>query len=256
MIHLSQCSVIECLGAGGELFVVRLESLQLAAATRAGQFLNIRTMDGLWGPLLRRPFSVSNIEGGIVSILFNMVGTGTKILASRRAGDLLDVLGPLGKPFNVAGEFDTALLVGGGVGVAPFPLLTKELRREGKSISTLLGARNQHAIYSDGLLDLHCATENGSVGMKGNVVQLLEDFLSKHDVARPKIFGCGPTPMLRALSVFAQERHIPCELSLEGDMACGVGICQGCPVERTGDGKKYALTCVEGPTFDCREVRV
>jgi len=239
-----------------ELFIVRFESSQLAAETRAGQFLNIRALDGAWGPLLRRPFSVSSIKNDTLSLLFNIVGTGTRILASRRVGDTLDVLGPLGKPFGVLGDYDSAILVGGGVGVAPFPLLTKELVRIGKSVTTLLGSRNREMIFSEGLQNVQLATDDGSVGMRGNVIKLLEQFLQKSELHHPKIFGCGPTPMLRALSELAQRMNLPCELSLEGDMACGVGICQGCPVERTGGERRYALTCIEGPSFDCREVKL
>jgi dihydroorotate dehydrogenase electron transfer subunit len=218
--------------------------------------LNIRAFDGAWGPLLRRPFSVSSIDNNTLSILFNVVGTGPRILSSRRVGDTLDVLGPLGKPFGVPGDYDEAILVGGGVGVAPFPLLTKELLRAGKPVTTLLGARNKEMIFLEGLQNVQLATDDGSVGMRGNVVELLERFFQTNRTIRPKIFGCGPTPMLRALSEFAKRMNLYCELSLEGDMACGVGICQGCPVERTNGEKQYALTCVEGPTFDCREVRL
>ena len=98
------------------------------------------------------------------------------------------------------------------------------------------------------------AGNRGVFDVRGTVVELLERNLSSNPVMRPKMFGCGPTPMLKALSAFAQEAGIECELSLEGDMACGVGLCQGCPVERANGRRKYALVCVEGPTFNCKEI--
>jgi dihydroorotate dehydrogenase electron transfer subunit len=197
---------------------------------------------------------VSRVEGRIVEILFNVVGVGTSILASKRPGDTLDLLGPLGKPFNIRDDFETALLVAGGVGVAPFPLLTDWLMRAGKQIVTFLGARSVYQLSRAYVTNLHVATEDGSEGFQGTVVELLERYLDSHPVVQPKIFGCGPTNMLRALSVVAQRRAIACELSLEGEMACGIGLCQGCPVERADGAAKYALVCKEGPTFNCEEI--
>lgn len=238
---------------GDGLFVLRFHSAAIARETKPGQFVNVRTGDGFL-PLLRRPFSVSRIEGSVVEILYNIVGTGTKALSHKRPGDDLDVLGPLGVPFNHRMVFETALVVAGGVGVAPFPLLTECLLREGKNIASFIGARSAYQLYREYLIDPHVATDDGSAGFKGNVVQLLEHYLTSHNPPKPKIFGCGPTVMLKALSRFAQERNIACDLSLEGDMACGIGLCQGCPVERVGGSKKYALVCKEGPTFNCQDI--
>jgi dihydroorotate dehydrogenase electron transfer subunit len=99
------------------------------------------------------------------------------------------------------------------------------------------------------------ATDDGSEGFRGTVVELLEHTLQAGTPAGPKIFGCGPTAMLRALAGCARERDIPCEVSLEGPMACGIGICQGCPVELAEGENKYALMCTDGPTFDIRRIK-
>ncbi len=233
-----------------------LKCPEVASSMRAGQFVNVRVRDDGWDPLLRRPFSVSRVDGDRIDLVFNVVGVGTKAMSSYEPGRSVDLLGPLGKPFAVDADFETALLVGGGLGVAPLPALTDELRRRGKSAITFLGARSRSQLYREHLFELHVATDDGSEGHHGTVVDLLSVYLGEHTVPSPMIFACGPTPMLRALGAFAKERSIPCELSLEGEMACGIGLCQGCPVERVGGAKRYALVCTEGPTFRAGEVIV
>ena len=235
------------------LFVLRFRSAMIAQTTQPGQFVNVRITDG-FVPFLRRPFSVSRVDGTLVELLFNVVGVGTELLSSRRPGDELDVLGPLGVPFGYRGDYDTALIVAGGLGVAPFPILTECLLREEKQIASFVGARSAYQLYRMHLKNPHYATDDGSAGFKGTVVQMLERHLNSHTVSKPKLFGCGPTKMLQALSEFAQKNGIECELSLEGDMGCGIGLCQGCPVERVNGKKKYALVCTEGPTFNCQDI--
>jgi dihydroorotate dehydrogenase electron transfer subunit len=146
------------------------------------------------------------------------------------------------------------VIVAGGVGVAPFPFLTDRLRLRKKAIITFVGARSSGLLAVEGLENVRAATDDGTEGFRGNVVELLASAIGSGGVAGPKIFGCGPTPMLKALQALALGSGIPCELSLEGDMACGVGICQGCPVRRTEGAKKYALTCTEGPAFAASEI--
>ena len=238
------------------MFVLRFASEEIAERVKPGQFVNIRAADGVGGPLLRRPFSVSRIEGNNVELFFNVIGTGTRLLASKRPGDKLDVLGPLGKPFGCGGEFETAVLVGGGLGVAPFPLLTTELLDSGKRVITFVGSRGKQQLYSAHLQNVQVATDDGSKGFRGTVVQMLEGYLDSTNIVKPKIFGCGPTRMLISLSEVAKKRSLSCELSLEGDMACGIGICQGCPVEVVSGKKKYALVCTDGPTFNCLDVNL
>jgi dihydroorotate dehydrogenase electron transfer subunit len=235
------------------IYVVSLRSEHLTKYASPGQFVNIRCGDGCL-PLLRRPFSISRVEGDVLELMFNVVGQGTRMLSSRKSGDLVDVLGPLGVPFSLSGKYETALLVGGGLGAAPLPFLTDRLLREKKRVSTFLGARSANQLTERFLVDVHVSTDDGSKGFHGTIVAALKGYLSTNKPERPKIFGCGPTPMLKALAELADSTGIECELSLEGDMACGMGICQGCPVERTDGKKKYALVCVEGPTFDSHEI--
>lgn len=235
------------------IHVLTMRAPGIAASVRAGQFLNIRTTDSLI-PLLRRPFSVYRRDGDDLEIIFNVVGAGTKILAGAPGSATLDVIGPLGNSFGVRGGFEEALLVAGGLGVAPLPVLTAELRKEGKLMHTFLGARTAAQVVTAHLVDVSVATDDGSAGHHGTVVDLLRAWLSTAPTRSRKIFACGPTPMLRALSAFAAEFGIPCELSLESPMACGIGICQGCPVEVRNRPGKYALICRDGTVFDSNDV--
>jgi len=237
------------------VFVLRFECNEIVCSASPGQFVNIRCGDACL-PLLRRPFSISRVLGDEVELLFNVVGQGTRMLAGKRVGDSLDVLGPLGLPFNFGADFKTGLIVAGGVGVAPFPFLTSVLRKKGKRIVTFLGARTASQLAPTHLDDIHLATDDGTKGYHGTVVDLLRSYLDQHRVESPRLFGCGPTNMLKALTNVAQEMNIECELSLEGDMACGIGLCQGCPVERTKGERKYALVCVEGPTFNSKDILI
>jgi dihydroorotate dehydrogenase electron transfer subunit len=231
------------------IHVLTMHAPRIASSVRAGQFLNIRTSDSLI-PLLRRPFSVYRREGDDLGIIFNVVGAGTKILAGATSSASLDVIGPLGNSFGVGGGYEEALLVAGGLGVAPFPVLTAELLKAGKPVRTFLGARNASQLVRAHLDNVSVSTDDGSAGHHGTVVDLLRAWLTAAPERKRKIFACGPTAMLRALSAFAAEFRVPCEISLESPMACGIGICQGCPVEVKGGPGKYALVCRDGTVFD------
>lgn len=227
---------------------------RMAPLVRAGQFINIK-VDDTKDPLLRRPFSVHDVEGSVLSVMFNVVGRGTAVLARKQKGEPIDLLGPLGKPFGVdSPSFEHAVLIAGGMGVAPMPLLSRALRMAGKQVTTFLGARTKSAAVVEGLDTLRLATDDGSAGFHGTVVALAREALAQVAPAKVKLFACGPTPMLRAVKQMALALDLQCEVSLEGAMACGFGICQGCPVETVGGPKKYLLMCKDGPTFDARSV--
>jgi dihydroorotate dehydrogenase electron transfer subunit len=249
----SSALVTDCREILEGIFLLSFRSPEIARSSAPGQFVNIRCSNGCL-PLLRRPFSISRVDGDSIELMFNVVGQGTSMLSKKKSGDDLDVLGPLGSPFNLHGQFDTAILVGGGLGVAPFPFLTDALLREKKIIQTIIGARSSRLLADRHLLNVQVATDDGSRGFHGTVIELLRTVVPQDGSKNAKIFGCGPTKMLGALSEFVREKGIECELSLEGDMACGMGLCQGCPVERADGRKKYSLVCVEGPTFNSNEI--
>ena len=237
-----------------DTWVLRFRSPELATMLLPGQFLNILTDDGV-DPLLRRPYSISNIYGDLCEILFTVVGKGSGLLSRKRPGDHIGVLGPLGNTFGYTKDFATALIVAGGIGVAPFPLLTTELLQRGRPVLTFLGARNASKVVTRGLVNVHIATDDGSTGYHGTITECLGDFLAGNVIDDAMIFACGPTPMLNSVRDFALDHELRCELSLESEMACGIGICQGCPIERCNCEEAYALVCTEGPCFDARDIK-
>ena len=236
-----------------ETYALRFECEQLATQILPGQFINIR-VNTSFDPLLRRPYSISNVYGNECEILFATVGKGTGILSKKKPGDSIHILGPLGNTFGYTKDFQTALIVAGGIGIAPFPLLIDELRRREKLIHSFIGARTKARVIDDLLPNTQIATDDGSEGFQGTVVSCLDAFLQDHAVDSPFIFACGPNAMLNAVQNYAGIMNIPCELSLESEMACGIGICQGCPVEHVGGERKYALVCTDGPCFDASKI--
>lgn len=237
-----------------DTFALRFHAPELAAVVRPGQFLNILTSDTI-DPLLRRPYSISNVYGDECEIMFARVGKGTTHLADKRPGDRIGVLGPLGNTFGYdKPDFTTALIVAGGIGVAPFPYLTAEFARRGTPLRTFLGARSAARAVTEGLAHVELATDDGSAGYHGTIVACMADSLAARPVERPRIFACGPTRMLEAVQQYALAHGIPCELSLESEMACGIGICQGCPIEHREKDRKYALVCTDGPCFEAGDV--
>jgi dihydroorotate dehydrogenase electron transfer subunit len=250
------CPVISCEEVAAKTYLLRFISTEIAALVRPGQFVNVQAVEINKGPLLRRPFSISRVDGDLVDILFQVVGAGTDLLSQKQPGNSINIIGPLGQSFHVDAEYDDALIVAGGIGVAPFPFLTADLQKRNKRIETFLGFRNSGLVFTSHLNNVHIATDDGSQGFHGNVVQLLESYFHPNKLGKAKIFACGPTVMLKSLTEFAKSKNICCELSLEGQMACGVGICQGCAVERNNNAEKYALVCKDGPTFLSTEVNL
>ena len=237
-----------------DIFQLSFLSPSISRSALPGQFVNVRTENSTV-PLLRRPFSIFSVEGEVVSIIFNIVGAGTTLLSQKKTGDTLDVLGPLGNgvfPFDDE-QFDTAVFVAGGLGVAAFPFLNSRLGNH-KKVITFLGARTSSYIVRNGLENIHVATDDGSEGFHGTVVDMLKKYMMENTFVRPRVYSCGPTPMMRALSKFCVEKSIPCYAALECEMACGIGLCQGCPVETAGSEKKYTLVCKDGPVFEVHDI--
>jgi dihydroorotate dehydrogenase electron transfer subunit len=250
------CPVQHVRQVADNVFVLTFTSEEISQSIQPGQFINIKVHEGI-EPLLRRPFSVYRTSGKDVEIIFNVIGKGTAALRQKRGGEWLDVLGPLGVPFGFdTNHYETAILIGGGLGVAPLPILTGCLKKIGKPVVTFLGSRSADHLAENHLENLKVATDDGSKGFHGTVVDLAKELWSQGMYKQPKIFACGPTPMLRAIVTLSNERNTPCEASLEGPMACGFGICQGCPVELVNSQKKYALVCKNGPVFDIRTIRI
>ncbi len=250
------CPIAEVCNIGENIYVLSFISPEIAEVTRPGQFVNVR-INNSYSPLLRRPFSVYFIEGDEIQILFNTIGRGTKILSEKKDSDKIDIIGPLGKPYTINSDYNYAILVAGGMGVASLPLLTKSLVAQGVSIETFVGARTSKQLILKNLINVHIATDDGSEGFHGTVVDLLQCRLSQnHKIQSTCIFACGPMQMLKKVSELAEKFEIPCELSIETMMACGIGICQGCVVERMNSENKYSLVCKDGPVFNSKTVKI
>ena len=219
-----------------------------------GQFAQLR-IDDSKDTFLRRPISIHNLdrEKNEVSFLVQMVGEGTSSLRKKQPGSVLNAVLPLGRGFTMpTSAAEQFLLVGGGIGIAPLLFMGREMQRMGVRPAFLLGARSA----SDLLLldayracgDVYVTTEDGTEGEKG--------FVTQHSVLQQKRFDriavCGPKPMMMAMASYARREGVPCEVSLENMMACGLGACLCC-VEDTVDGN--VCVCKEGPVFDIKKLK-
>jgi len=251
-LFISESIVEKIIELKDHIYLLKIKSPEIAEKIKPGQFVNIKVCNSST-PLLRRPFSICDVEDSSIFIMFNIHGEGTKILAQKREGECLDVLGPLGNGFLSDDDFTTAIIVAGGMGVAPFPFFTKQIKSK-KEIFSFIGGRSDKDIIKYGLKNPIIATEDGSEGIKGNVIDLLKENESLFKDKKIRFFGCGPTPMLRALKYYCIHSNFECEVSTECAMACGFGICQGCPIESTSISDSYLLVCKDGPVFNIKDV--
>jgi dihydroorotate dehydrogenase electron transfer subunit len=247
---------------GPHTFILHLEGCEPLAACKPGQFVMLR---GEWGrdPLLPRAFSVQAASAGRAEILIKTVGRGTALLETAKPGARFTLLGPLGTSFPAPSETRTDWLVAGGVGLAPLLFHAEAAAAAGLAsrVRLFYGGRSARdlvlvdRIAASGIgLDL--ATEDGSRGSKGYVTGALVSALDAHAAAgrpAPTIMACGPDPMLVAVAKIARARSLPTYLSLEGEMACGIGVCLGCAVPCAG--KPYRYTCKDGPVMSLDELR-
>ena len=234
---------------GPDYFLHTYFAPELSKASEPGQFVEIRVGDGPH-PILRRPFSISFAQGETIQVLFKVVGEGTRLLSMKKKGTLIDIIGPIGTPFEI--EEKPAVLVAGGIGCAPLYFLAARLREAGREVAFLYGARakNDLVLLQEiaGVADeLKTTTEDGSLGTKGLITDLLLPFL----IPDYAIYACGPESMLIALQKMLAERRLEAQFSLENYMACGVGACQGCSIETT---RGFRRVCVDGPVFSSGEI--
>lgn len=224
---------------------------EIASAAKPGQFLHILCGDKVF---LRRPISICDAEGDMLRFIFEVKGEGTKELAEFEVGQQIDIMGPLGNAF-IDGEYENPVVIGGGIGVFPLFKLTKAL----KNATVFLGFRSRDRVVMDeefsAIADTTVSTDDGSYGYNGYAVELLKKHISENPCGI--IYSCGPTPMLRAVKQIAEEAGIPCRLSLEQRMGCGIGACLVCSCETIFEGTdKYKRVCKDGPVFWSSEVKI
>lgn len=236
-----------------DIFSMWIEAPQVAAEACPGQFISVYTKDP--SKLLPRPISLCGIdkEQGRLRIVYRVAGEGTKEFSGYQAGDDIKILGPLGNGFPL--DLDKkAFLIGGGIGIPPMLELAKNLNCEKQMV---IGYRDDQLFLKkefEPYGDVYVATEDGSVGTKGNVL----DAIRANGLDAEVIYACGPTPMLRALKAYAKEKGMECYISLEERMACGIGACLAC-VCKTKEKDEHSHVnnkriCKDGPVFRAEEV--
>lgn len=213
-----------------------------------GHFVEIK-VDGSESTYLRRPFSIHRVDyqKNTIHLLIKVIGKGTKSLSELKNGESVDIIFPLGKGFSIT-ENKNVLLVGGGCGVAPLYFLAEQLSRNGNNVNILIGGKSaddillhdQYKAYGN----VFVSTEDGSLGEKGMVTA---HSLFIEQTGFGKIYCCGPDGMMRAVAHYAEKHKIPCEVSLENTMACGIGACLCCVVESV---QGNVCVCTEGPVFE------
>jgi len=249
----------------GDYHVLVFAAPGVAEATAPGNFVAIAVGGQPTAMLLRRCFSIHRVDtagalGGTVEIVVDAHGPGTKWLVERSVGDPIDVIAPLGRPFSLPKDPVPCVLVGGGYGSAPLFMLADRLRERGCRVDLVLGAATESRLF--GVVDgrrrassLAITTDDGSLGTKGRVTDVLDRILDDH--GGQVIYGCGPMGMLAGLAKVARERGIVSQCAVEEAMACGVGVCMTCvlPVIGSDGVTRMTRSCTDGPVFFGDQVR-
>jgi dihydroorotate dehydrogenase electron transfer subunit len=264
----------------GEQFIMRIRAPHCVAAAEPGNFVHIRCDES---HPMRRPMSIMRAKDDWIEILYKVVGDGLRALSRKRPGDVISVLGPIGKPFAASPEHPNLLLIGGGVGIPPMVFVADRLREQTgdwKPLAILgseipfpfdlvpsrletpwleAGTNRSMPLLESWGVPSRLATLAGFEGcFSGYVTDLAHRWLSSlsaDELAKTEVLACGPTPMLKAVAALAERYELPCQVSLEEFMACAVGGCAGCAVKvETPDGPAMKRVCVDGPVFDATTV--
>jgi dihydroorotate dehydrogenase electron transfer subunit len=242
----------------GTCYKIVLDAPAVAGSAVPGNFLMLKISDGN-EPLLRRPLSIHAVNRsspGSVELLYEVVGRGTQILSQKTAGQRVDMIGPLGNGFSLDARAGHAhvILAAGGMGVAPLVFLAQRIKAD--TVTVFIGARSaSHILCASDFRKLggevSISTDDGSSGFHGRVTDLLEKSLAGKAYPYPVIYGCGPKPMLKALSAVCGAYGAAAQISLESHMACGIGACLGCVVQTRGG---FQRVCKDGPVFQADDV--
>ena len=246
-----------------DIFKITLKSPEIVKDARPGNFIEIRVSDQV-EPFLRRPISIYNMnkENGILEMIFQVKGKGTEILSKKEEGSNIDIIGPLGYGTFKYDEYSSLAIIGGGIGVFPLYELAKCAQKENKNVNTYLGFRSKEFVLLENEFNnisdtLIVTTDDGSYAEKGFAINYLEKDIEQGKI--DSIYACGPLPMLRAVQKLAIEKDIPCQISLEERMACGLGVCLGCAVKKansSAESPEYLHVCKAGPVFNAKDVEI
>ena len=249
----------------GSYHVLSLTAPGVSELARPGHFVTLGMGGEESSMLLRRAFAVHQVQsrgvyGGTLDVVVSVHGKGTKWLSERRRHDVVDIVGPLGRPFVLPKDRVSCVLVGGGYGSAPLFMLAEQLRERGCRVDVVVGAATEEKLF--GVLELKrlsstltITTDDGSLGEQGRVTDVLPELMERVDAA--VVYACGPMPMLSAVADIAAERRAHSQCAVEEAMACGVGVCMTCvlPVEGEDGVTRMLRSCVEGPVFRGDRVR-
>ena len=250
--QVHSCAILSQREVAPNIYQAWIQNKDLAEQAKPGQFLHIQCGDAVSMPL-RRPISICDVQGENLCFIYEVKGRGTKALSENTG--TLDILGPVGNGFTISPDtYHNPAVVGGGIGVYPMLYLTKQL----SGASAYLGFRNKSLVtledeFKSAASYLSVSTDDGSYGNYGFALDCLKkDFADKQfDI----IYACGPKGMLRAVQAFAKEAGVPCQISLEERMGCGIGACLTCSCETHEEGAgKYKRVCRNGPVFWAEEV--
>ncbi len=281
-INVELAEIISQQSYPGDQYILRVHAPHIASEAKAGSFVHIQCATSL---PMRRPISIMRTEAktGMVDFLYKAVGEGTRQLAMRQPGEILNLLGPIGKPFQLHKEKNRPLLIGGGVGMPPMIFIAEELKKQRSHYQPLviLGSEVPFPfttqpsqfilpgipaevtatmpLLEEWNIPCRLASLQDYPGVyEGYVTELARLWLNALDEEQRQqveIFSCGPQPMLKAVAAVAKEFAIPCQVSLEEFMACAVGGCAGCVVEvNSAQGRAMKRVCVDGPVFDANQV--
>jgi dihydroorotate dehydrogenase electron transfer subunit len=248
-------------------FRLAMDAPEVASDAHPGQFIHV--LPPSTDLMLRRPFSILSADrpNGLVTILFRVIGEGTRMISEIGEGGKVDIIGPLGNGFPIDSDHP-ALLVGGGVGIPPLVFLAQKMISDGfspdpdsqKSITVMVGAKDLATLvcyddFHDAGIDPIIATEDGSAGVKGLVTDAMDrasDAIRRDTV----VYACGPIPMLKAIAEWSAKHGLKCIVSLENKLGCGIGACLGCsiPVRDESGNVVYERVCCDGPAFDAGRV--
>lgn len=239
-----------------DIYGMWLQTKEIAREAVPGQFLSVYSRDA--SRMLPRPISICEIDKGQgrIRLVYRIAGRGTAEFAACRPGDTLEIVGPLGNGFPLDKGYEKVFLIGGGIGIPPMVELSRQLTGEKLIVA---GYRNSELFLKEELEQggrMYIATEDGSAGIKGNVLNAIEE----NGLKAEAVFACGPTPMLRALKTYAAEQGMDCYLSLEERMACGVGACLACVCKSMDVDShthvKNKRICKDGPVFVAEEIEL
>ncbi len=258
-MKLFNCIVTSHIEITPGYFRLVLRNKGLAEISKPGQFVMLE-VTSTYEPFLRRPMSIERIFPDSISILYKVVGKGTRLLSTVALGEVINIQGPLGNYFSIETDVKECVLIGGGIGIAPFPgLAEKIVRTRGGNIYVIIGARTHTQVlcereFREMGCKVYVVTEDGSIGEKGLATDMLENLKLGKSVV---VYACGPIQMLKKVHQICEDRGWRCYASLEAEMACGIGVCLGCviPVKYEVDNEMMARVCKEGPVFDTRVIQ-